>query len=211
MYAHKFVPQNELFSLAVHDYCSPEKKTTKKRKRTTQPTKKIEEKSEICEVVEYVDVDVFVEENLDDYEEKSAKKRIVCDSSVQVNAIDSGIEVDDHVRVAGEELAYEFRGGGRFNASRVLYATDEKQLYVINSSSSVGQGWKCYHADKKKCLARVHLKGDRCTYANSTPHNHPRPDKDVIDLCFLNEVKSILSSITNTLAPYEVFHQVLKR
>lgn len=49
------------------------KNPRKKRKRAKQPQKKIEEISEMCQIVEYVDVDVdvYVEQNLDDFEDGS--------------------------------------------------------------------------------------------------------------------------------------------
>lgn len=134
---------------------------------------------------------------------------IVDDRAVQVDSIDSGITADEYIRCTNTAIQYEIMPGMR-HTSKVLYTHDECQLYLKNSKSVVGEGWKCYYA-LGGCLARVHLLNGKCTFANSNQHTHARPDQLVGNLRALNEIKSILCSVNNRLKPREVFEQVVKR
>lgn len=213
MYARKFVPQNPdiAFSVAVHDYCI-EEKSSKKRKREQKTNKTKENNSE---KVEYIDVDVFVEENSVDTEPNYIDDCEIADScaeigAVQVDSVDSGISVDDYVRRTNTELRFEIVPGKRMS-SKVLYTHDEHQIYLINSKSTIGEGWKCYYADENDCRARLHIRNGKCFIANEVQHNHSRPDQEIINMNHLNEVKAILRSVSNRLAPRQVFEDVLKR
>ena len=138
------------------------------------------------------------------------ESNVVCDA-VQVNAVDSGIGDDEYVRQANTEVRFEIMPGKR-QSSRILYTHEEKQIYLKNSNSTIGEGWKCYYSDQFDCRARLHVRNGQCFIANSIQHTgHARPDQEVVNMRALNDIKAILRSVNNRLPPLDVFNEVIKR
>lgn len=222
MYAEKFVPQNPEIAASFfdHSYCIDNeiKKIEKKNRKKIEESdddvqynkKKVQilvydsdsdsESAPLCKPCEYFDVSC-----VDTVE--------VCEDeigAVQVDAVDSGISLDENIRIADTAMACEYFPGMRAS-SRLMYTPAECQLYLKNSTSTIGEGWKCYFA-KNGCLARMHVRNGECFVANSNPHTkHDRPDQLVTNMRALNDMKSILRSVNNTLRPREIFDQVVKR
>lgn len=225
---------------AEHDYCAQqqkqqEKNKNEKKRKPKKQTKDSEKKRKDSEIEredsekenpsssssdcdlnlnsnEKCVYDFVAEEDCDTFqisEEQQQQQDVEECHAVQVNAIDSGISADEYVRVAGTAIGYEIFPGLR-RTSNVLCTNDESHLYVKNSTSTIGEGWKCYFA-KDGCLARVHVLDGKCSIANSEQHSHSQPSQLIVNMRALNEIKSILRSVNNRSKPREVFDEVVKR
>ena len=185
MYAHKFVPQNSQIAQFMHSYCLTTSQTTKIQEKNLTATTELNKIRASNEV--YVSDDdsdtvqfnkkhtrVLVYESDDDsacdtsllgdcefFDVRGDESIVeVCDGNasniVQVHTVDSGIAADEHIRTIDTAVSFEYMPGKR-QSSKLLLTTEEQHLYVKNSTSSVGEGWKCYFAAENKCLACYRL------------------------------------------------------
>lgn len=110
-------------------------------------------------------------------------------------------------RKSNTKVSYRMMPTYRFS-SNLLFCHEEEQFYRFNTT--VGD-LRVYLCNVKGCKCRVHIRNDECYIRNTIAHNHEKKRGKYYNLCALNEVKRILSSVHNQLSAKRVFDDVMKR
>ena len=104
------------------------------------------------------------------------------------------------------EVTCEFMSGYRYN-SKLAYVAEEKQLYYKQKAIIGGEIYTCYDSE---CRRKLHIRNGKCFLGGNGLHDHSNDEETYINLCALNEMKRILRSADNRLAPKKVFDLVMK-
>lgn len=104
---------------------------------------------------------------------------------------------------------FEFVSGKRSN-SRLIYTTEEKQLYRVNRK--LVDGSVAYLCRVEKCSVRIYLKNERVFgYSPINEHSHGDQAKDKFNFQIYNEIKKDcmnIDSISNSTNQISAVHGI---
>lgn len=148
----------------------------------------------------------------------------VLSASTSDEKIESADKLNDSVTSAHEidwnNLRWEWAVGKRRDCAKLVYTTDERQLYGKNRDLLSGESaYLCRLYHNKKCKSRLYMKNGRLFKKDDfVEHNHPPQDFDhnefKIEKAIKNECGNLdvlVNARTQSSAVAEIFDRHMKQ